>query len=53
MKSAEDAQTYEKYFGEFNTYTAEEIKAMVDMDLDSFMNEMSNYSLEMVADKMK
>ncbi len=53
MKSAEDAKTYEQYFGAFNTYTADEVKSMADMDLDSFLKEIENYSLEMVADKMK
>lgn len=53
MKSAEDAKTYEQYFGGFNTYTADEVKSMADMDLDSFLKEIENYSLEMVADKMK
>lgn len=53
MKSAEDAKTYEQYFGEFNTYTADEIKSLVDMDLASFEKEMADYSLEMVVDKMK
>ena len=53
MKSAEDAATYEQYFSEFNTYTAEEVQGLVEMDLDSFVAEMGNYSLEMVAEKMK
>ena len=53
MKSAEDAKTYEQYFGEFNSYTTDEIKSMVDMDLASFEKEMANYSLEMVVDKME
>lgn len=52
MKSAEDATTYEKYFSEFNTYTSDEVKSMVEMDLEAFVNEMANYSLEMVADKV-
>lgn len=53
MKSAEDAATYAQYFSEFNTYTAEEVQGLVEMDLDSFVAEMGNYSLEMVAEKMK
>lgn len=53
MRSAEDAKTYEQYFGDFNSYTEDEVKNMVDMDLDSFVKEMANYSLEMVAGKMK
>ncbi len=53
MKSAEDAKAYEQYFGAFNTYTAEEVKNMVDMDLDAYVKEIGNYSLEMVAGKME
>lgn len=53
MKSAEDAKTYEQYFGAFNTYTADEVKNMTEMDLDAYVKEIGNYSLEMVADKMK
>lgn len=53
MKSAEDAKTYEQYFGAFNTYTADEVKNMVDMDLDAYVKEIGNYSLEMVAGKME
>ncbi|MDD3363248.1 MAG: sugar ABC transporter substrate-binding protein [Hespellia sp.] len=53
MTSVEDAQNYEKCFSEFNTYTADEVKELVDMDLDAFKTEMKNYSLEMVSEKMK
>ena len=53
MKSVEDAATYAKYFSDFNTYSAEEVQGLVDMDLDSFVTEIGNYSLEMVAEKMK
>lgn len=53
MKSAQDAAAYAECFSDFNTYTSEEVKALVEMDLDAFVKEMDNYSLEMVSNKMK
>jgi ribose transport system substrate-binding protein len=53
LTSAGDAKTYEQYFKQFNTYTAEEIKQLTavynpDMNLDRYVKEVSGYSLESV-----
>lgn len=51
MTSVEDAELYSKYFSEFKTYTAEEIKALIAMDEASFEKEVATYSLKMVQEK--
>lgn len=51
LEKAEDIATYDTYFSTFRTYTADEIVGLTNMDYDSFVKEVSNYSLQMVVDK--
>ena len=51
LEKAEDIATYDTYFSTFCTYTADEIVGLTNMDYDSFVKEVSNYSLQMVVDK--
>lgn len=53
MSSAADAELYSQCFGEFNTYTKDEIKDLVEMDEAQFEEEVASYSLEKVQEKMK
>lgn len=43
--------TYDQYFGTFQTYTADEIVGLTEMDYDTFLGEVANYSLQTVVDK--
>lgn len=51
LETVEDVATYDEYFGTFQTYTPDEIVGLTQMDFDSFLEEVSNYSLQTVVDK--
>ena len=52
LESADDVETYNKYFADFKTYTADEIVALTEMSYEEFEEEVSNYSLQTVVDKL-
>lgn len=51
LETVDDVTTYDEYFGTFQTYTPDEIVGLTQMDFDSFLEEVSNYSLQTVVDK--
>lgn len=53
LENADDINTYDANFSSFKTYTADEIVNLTKMSYDDYVKEVSNYSLQTVADKNK
>lgn len=51
LEKTEDIATYDTYFSTFRTYTADQIVNLTTMDYDSFVAEVSSYSLQTVVDR--
>lgn len=51
LTNNEDVNTYNQFFSDFKTYTADEIVGLTKMDYDTFVNEVAGYSLQTVVDK--